>query len=114
MSDKNDYNANLFGDSLDILLALAVRQAAQIASLQTGVYEGALGDMPPTCPHTNTIYAHCLACVIEKRDAEIERLKWMLNYLLTHPNNRPYPRLEDETEYLFRLYAAHQPEDGKP
>jgi hypothetical protein len=35
MSDKNDYNANLFGDSLDILLALAVRQAEPIAELQS-------------------------------------------------------------------------------
>ena len=48
---------------------------AEIKRLQAGIYEGALGDMPPTCPHANSIYSYCLACVIEERDAEIERLK---------------------------------------
>jgi hypothetical protein len=48
---------------------------AEIKRLQAGIYEGALGDMPLTCPHANTIYDYCLACVVEEREAEIERLR---------------------------------------
>jgi hypothetical protein len=61
---------------------------AEIKRLQAGIYEGALGDMPPTCPHANSIYSYCLACVIEERDAEIERLKAAIHTIFDYAVGR--------------------------
>jgi hypothetical protein len=88
---------------------------AEIKRLQAGIYEGALGDMPPTCPHANSIYSYCLACVIEERDAEIERLKWQLERAIDYwvECSHAVRGHLHAGQILDAEYAARQPEDGK-
>ena len=68
--------------------ALLAAKDAEIKRLQADIYEGALGDMPPTCPHANSVYSYCLACVIEERDAEIERLKAAIHTIFDYAVGR--------------------------
>jgi hypothetical protein len=112
---KADAAVEALCDALKAVCAELAAKDAEIARLQAGIYEGALGDMPPTCPHANSIYSYCLACVIEERDAEIERLKWQIERAIDYwvefsPAVRGHLHAG---QILDAEYAARQPEDGK-
>jgi len=72
LRDKSSGWESMYYATVNQWNRMALSNKEEIERLRAGVYE--IANSRGSCKHADNLYAHCLACVIEKRDDEIERL----------------------------------------